>query len=292
MFELLANDPGELNIINVLIAIGIMLVIALVFGFLIMVVSKKFAVAVDEREEEIGGCLAGANCGGCGKAGCAAMARALVEGTSEIDDCPVTDKEHKIKIANILGVDYAGGGEFMYVVSCGGGINAADRNDYVGVDDCTHEAMILGGRKVCQYGCLGGGTCEIVCAHNAIKVINGVANIDQEKCIRCGLCSKNCPKSLITKIPRSAKIYVDCSTKCRGKEVMDACSKGCIGCGICARNCVVGAITMVDNLPVIDYDKCTGCFNCLNKCPKKVIKEIDFPFLSAKTENLFNDSQS
>ena len=48
MFELLANDPGELNIINVLIAIGIMLVIALVFGFLIMVVSKKFAVAVDE----------------------------------------------------------------------------------------------------------------------------------------------------------------------------------------------------------------------------------------------------
>ena len=276
MFLFLANDPGQLKITNVLIAIGIMLVIALVFGFLIMVVSKKFAVAVDEREEKIGGCLAGANCGGCGKAGCSAMARALVEGTSEIDDCPVTDKEHKVKIAEILGVEYSGGGDFKFVVCCGGGANAKDKNDYVGVDDCTHQAMILGGRKVCAFGCLGSGTCETVCSHGAIKVRNGVANIDQEKCIRCGLCFKNCPKSLIMKIPKSAKIYVDCSTKCRGKEVMDACTKGCIGCGICAKNCEAGAIKMVDNLPVIDYDKCTGCLTCLNKCPRKVIKDISY----------------
>lgn len=274
MFLLLANDPGQLKITNVLIAIGIMLVIALVFGFLIMVVSKKFAVAVDEREEKIGGCLAGANCGGCGKAGCSAMARALVEGTCEIDDCPVTDKEHKIRIAEILGLNYAGGGEFRFVVGCGGGVNAKDKNDYVGVDDCTHQAMILGGRKACVYGCLGSGTCEIVCQHDAIKVRNGVANIDQQKCIRCGLCFKNCPKSIIIKIPESAKIYVDCSTKCRGKEVLDACSKGCIGCGICARNCEVGAIRMVDNLPVVDYEKCVGCLRCLQVCPKKVIKEV------------------
>ena len=103
MIYLLANDPGQLKIENVLIAVAIMLVIALVFGFLIMVVSKKFAVKVDEREEQISGCLAGANCGGCGKAGCSAMARALCEGKSQIDDCPVTDKEHKIKIADIFG---------------------------------------------------------------------------------------------------------------------------------------------------------------------------------------------
>ena len=276
MFDFLAADPGQLEITNVLIAIGIMLVIALVFGFLIMVVSKKFAVKVDEREEKVSGCLAGANCGGCGRAGCSAMARALVDGTGQIDDCPVTDKEHKIQIANILGVDYAGGGEFRYVVCCGGGVNAVDKNDYVGVDDCTHQAMILGGRKQCSFGCIGSGTCEIVCPSGAIAVNNGVANIDQEKCVKCGLCNRNCPKSLIAKIPASAKIYVDCSTKCRGKEVMDACKAGCIGCGICARNCEVGAIVMKDNLPVIDYDKCIGCLTCLQKCPRKVIKEIGY----------------
>ena len=274
MFYLLANDPGELRIENVLIALAIMLVIALFFGFLIMVVSKKFAVRTDEREELVNDCLAGANCGGCGKAGCSAMAKALCEGSGNIDDCPVTDKEHKIKIANILGVDYAGGGEFKFVVRCGGGINAKDQTDYTGVDDCTHQSMILGGKKQCRYGCLGSGTCEIVCAHDAIKVENGVANIDQEKCIKCGLCFKNCPKSIIERIPDKAKIYVDCSTKCRGKEVMDACKAGCIGCGICAKNCPNGAIKMVDNLPVIDYDKCVSCYYCVGKCPRKVIKKI------------------
>lgn len=274
MLTFLASDPARLEITNVLIAVGIMLFIALVFGFLIMVVSKKFAVEVDEREEQISGCLAGANCGGCGKAGCSAMARALCEGKSQIDDCPVTDKEHKIKIADILGIDYAGGGDFKFVVCCGGGINAVDKVDYIGVDDCTHQSMILGGKKACAFGCLGSGTCEIVCAHGAIKVNDDVANIDQEKCIKCGLCFKNCPKSIIAKIPVSAKVYVDCSTKCRGKEVMDACKAGCIGCGICAKNCPNGAITMIDNLPVIDYGKCVGCYSCVSRCPRKVIKKI------------------
>ena len=67
----LAKEAGKLYVTDVLIAVGIMLVIAIVFGFLIMVVSKKFAVKTDEREEKVLGCLAGANCGGCGKAGCA-----------------------------------------------------------------------------------------------------------------------------------------------------------------------------------------------------------------------------
>lgn len=275
ILNVLQSDPSELKIENVLIAIAVMLVIAIVFGFLIMVVSKKFAVAVDEREEKIGECLAGANCGGCGKAGCSAMARALCEGKSQIDDCPVTDKEHKIMIADILGIDYSGGGEYRFVVCCGGGINAVDKTDYVGVDDCAHQNMILGGRKQCAFGCLGSGTCEIVCSSGAIEVKNGVANIDQEKCIKCGLCFRNCPKSLIKRIPASAKVYVDCSTKCRGKEVMDACKAGCIGCGICSKNCPQGAITMIDNLPVIDYEKCVGCYHCVEKCPRKVIKTIN-----------------
>ena len=87
---------------------------------------------------------------------------------------------------------------------------------------------------------------------------------------------KNCPKSIIERIPASATVYVDCSTKCRGKEVMDACKAGCIGCGICAKNCPQGAIAMIDNLPVIDYEKCVSCHHCVEKCPRKVIKEIDY----------------
>ncbi len=273
--NILASNPNEVDPIKVLIAIGIMLVIAVVFGFLIMVVSKKFAVDVDEREETVLGCLAGANCGGCGRAGCGAFSHALVEGKGEIDDCPVTDKANKVKIAEVLGVDYAGGADYKYVVACNGGENAEDLNDYVGESDCVRQNMTAGGNKKCGFACLGGGTCTLICKYGAISVEKGLARINMDLCARCGACYKKCPKSVIAKIPENAKVYIACSSSCRGKEVMDACKNGCIACGLCAKNCPHGAIKMVDNLPVIDYEKCTACLNCVTKCPKKCILTLD-----------------
>lgn len=275
MWYLLANDPSKVDIVTVLIAVAIMLVIAIVFGFLIMVVSKKFAVETDEREEVILNCLAGANCGGCGKAGCGAFAHALLENKGEIDDCAVTDAKNKEKIAEVLGVDYKKGSSFKYVVACNGGQNAVDKNDYVGISDCIRQNMVFGGTKACHSACLGLGACSSVCKEGAIKVDSGVACIDQGLCIKCGACAKNCPKSVIKKVAGNAKVYIACSSKCRGKEVMDGCKVGCIGCGLCAKNCPEGAITMVDNLPVIDYSKCSACLSCVSKCPRKIILTID-----------------
>lgn len=270
----LASNPNQIDPVKVVIVVAIMLVVAIIFGFLIMVVSKKFAVEVDEREEKITGCLAGANCGGCGHAGCGGLAKALVDGKGKIDDCPVTSKDAKMQIAEILGIEYAGGGESKIVVKCAGGDNAVKTNDYVGVLDCVHQNMVCGGVNSCKTACLGLGTCKIKCKVGAIKIVDGVAVIDQNVCIKCGACLRSCPKSVIEKIPGNAKVYIACSSKCRGKEVMDACKVGCIGCGLCAKNCPEGAITMVDNLPVIDYEKCKACGVCVAKCPKKVIKTI------------------
>ena len=44
---------------------------------------------------------------------------------------------------------------------------------------------------------------------------------------------------------------------------------------MCVRKCPQGAITMVDNLPIIDYKKCTGCMTCVTACPRKCIKRTD-----------------
>ena len=52
---------------------------------------------------------------------------------------------------------------------------------------------------------------------------------------------------------------------------MPVCSTGCIACKICEKNCPFDAIHVVDNLAVIDYDKCKACGICANKCPKGVL---------------------
>ena len=80
----------------------ILTVIAIVFGIAIAYCSKKFAVKEDPRIESVNDLLAGANCGACGKAGCADFAKAVVEGTAKLGDCSVTSKENKEKIPAIL----------------------------------------------------------------------------------------------------------------------------------------------------------------------------------------------
>ncbi|MBE7087833.1 MAG: 4Fe-4S dicluster domain-containing protein [Clostridiales bacterium] len=256
------------------IVVGIVAVLAIVFAILIIVVSKLCAVEENEKAVAIAEELPGANCGGCGFAGCNDFALALAEGRADISLCNPTPSEKKQKIAEILGKNFSGAESVFAVVKCGGGINAKDKFNYVGNNDCTSENALQGGRKVCTAACLGGGTCKAKCPHDGIKTENGVAVIDKTVCEGCGVCVRACPKNLIEFIPKSAPVYVACSSKCKGKQVMDACSVGCIGCGLCQKVCPQGAITMVDNLPVIDYSKCNGCKTCVAKCPRKTIKEL------------------
>ncbi len=57
--------------------------------------------------------------------------------------------------------------------------------------------MLNSGPKDCRFGCLGLGTCKEYCKFDAISVIDGVAIIDEEKCVMCGKCIEVCPKSII-----------------------------------------------------------------------------------------------
>ncbi len=264
----------DINFDSLLIVIGLISALAIVLAALIVLVSKICFVKEDERIGAISEKLSGANCGGCGFAGCADFAKALVEGNAEISGCSATAPENKAEIAKILGVEFAGACQTFAVVKCAGGDKCKTKFEYVGNSDCNVLNSVMKGNKLCLDGCLGQGSCVGVCAHGGINVQNGVAVINSALCESCGLCVKTCPKNLIELIPATAKVYVACSTACRGKEVMTACEVGCIGCGLCAKNCPENAITMVNNLPVIDYTKCTGCKTCVLKCPRKSIKEL------------------
>ena len=258
----------------VLIPIGILGGLAVLFALLLAILGKKLAVVRDERIDQIVKLLPGANCGGCGHAGCEDFACSLVSGKGKLTDCSATPKEQKDKIAEILGV-VNDGEETAVVVACCGGVNSKDKYEYQGYGDCKSMELLAGGNKQCTSACLGKGTCVDNCPNYAIEVgPDGYSVINQEKCTACGNCLSNCPKSVIKRIPASAKVYIACNSHEKGKAVREVCSNGCIVCGLCMKNCEQGAITMDNNLPVIDYKKCIGCMKCVEKCPVKCIHEF------------------
>ncbi len=262
--------------VTVGIVAGIFAGSALLIGALIIIVSKVFKVDVDEKVTKILENLAGANCGGCGCSGCSGFASKLASGEGNLSDCHVTSPEKKAEIAALLGIELKDEERTVAVVKCHGGEeNCAEKFEYKGNPTCASCATLLGGNKMCSYACLGCGDCKAVCPENAVEINGKLSEVDPDKCISCGSCISACPKNIIERIPASAPVYVACSSKCRGKEVTSACKVGCIACGLCAKNCPQNAITMRDNLPVIDYTKCTGCLTCVAKCPRKIIIKRD-----------------
>lgn len=275
MVLLLSAIGREIDVKLLFIALGISVGVALLMGVLIVVISLFCQIKEDPRIEEVSKLLAGSNCGACGYAGCADFAKALVAGEATVDKCSQTTKENSIEISNILGISYSGAAEpTIAVVSCSGGSKCRDKYAYQGYGNCVSQNMLAGGRKACEVGCMGSGSCTDVCPYMAIQCYDGYAHVDPDLCRSCGLCIQTCPKNLIKRVPVSARVYVACSSQCRGKDVMNQCTAGCIACGKCERNCPTGAIHLVNNVPIIDYSKCSNCGKCLVDCPRHCIKYV------------------
>ncbi len=252
--------------------------IAGVLAFFLAFLGNKMAVERDARIDDVKRHLAGANCGGCGYAGCDAFAEALVKGEVSINKCNATDKQGKENIGKILGLTIEESQKTVAVVHCNGGNAALNKYDYQGYGDCVSAELLAGGNKACEVGCMGLGSCVDACKYGAISIDKdtAVSKVDYRHCASCGACVSACPKQLISRIPADAAVYVACSNLCRGKEVMGVCKNGCIGCGKCERNCPSGAIKLSNNLAVIDYSKCIKCGNCIELCPRHCIKH--FPY--------------
>ncbi len=246
--------------------------LGLFFGLVLTLASKKFAVRQDPRIQKILENLPGANCGACGKAGCAGFGESLIRGELPLQACKICSEEQAAEIAKILGVEAPLKEKEVVSLRCHGGKKAKDRFIYEGPASCRAAAQVLGGYKLCDYACLGFGDCLRACPFGAIKMSpEGLPIINSELCTSCGQCLASCPRNLLVLIPAKAKVYVGCTSHDPAKTVAQACAVGCIACKKCEQACPVDAIKVIDNLAVIDYDKCTSCGECIKACPRKII---------------------
>lgn len=257
---------------KILLPVLIFIGLGLLMGALLALASKLFAVKKDEKAEAIKECLPGANCGGCGYSGCDAYAAAVSAGDAPVNKCSVGGAEAASKIAQIMGVDAGAQVRMRAQVMCSGtGEYAKKKYIYEGIDDCVAASKIGGGDKMCKNGCIGLGNCVRACPFDAIVVEDGVAAVDYSKCKGCGICVSACPKGIIKLIPFDAKHWVGCMSVDDGKNTRKVCDVGCISCKICQKNCPAGAINVDNFVASIDYDKCTGCDICTDKCPRHII---------------------
>lgn len=262
-----------MSITGVLIAALIVGGTGLFIGVFLGVAGKKFAIEVDEKEAQILELLPGNNCGGCGYAGCAALAAAIAKGEAPANQCPVGGPAVAALLAGVLGEEAGESVRKIAFVKCAGTCDKAKQAyEYTGIEDCVIASnMQNGGPKGCSYGCMGFGSCVKACPFDAIHVVDGIAVVDKEACKACGKCVAACPKHLIELVPYEQKHLVQCNSKDKGKDVMSVCTSGCIGCKMCEKLCGVAAVTVEDNIAHIDYDKCVDCGRCAEKCPKKII---------------------
>ncbi|MEA4832570.1 MAG: RnfABCDGE type electron transport complex subunit B [Oscillospiraceae bacterium] len=244
-----------------------------VFGLLLAIFGKIFEVKSDPTAEKIALLLPGANCGGCGFAGCAALSEAIASGKAKYDTCPVASHEIHVQIAAELG-EAPSSGEIRYraQVMCSGTNDLAKKKYlYDGLTDCNAAMRLAGGSKMCPNGCIGMGSCVQACKFDAIHIINGVAAVDYIKCHACGMCVKACPKQIIKLIPYDAKYWIGCMSVDKGAVTRKYCDVGCLGCRLCEKACKYGAIKVNGGVAEIDYTLCQHCGECEKVCPRKII---------------------
>jgi len=177
----------------------VMLGVGATCGAVLSIASKVFYVYEDPRISEVEGLLAGANCGGCGYAGCAAAAVAVVDGKAPPSVCVVAGLETAVEVATVMGVDPGSAEPLKSLNTCLGGDRAEDRFIYAGINTCRAMSAIYGGKRLCRVGCIGLGDCIRSCQFDAIHMgSDGYPVVDEFKCVGCGACEKVCPKSILT----------------------------------------------------------------------------------------------
>jgi formate dehydrogenase (NADP+) beta subunit len=184
-----------------------MLALGAICGIVLGAASLIFYVWEDPRISEVESCLAGANCGGCGYAGCSAAAVAVVAGKAAPSVCVVGGADSAQGAAAVMGMEVGMAEPLKSYNTCTGGNRAENKFVYVGVNTCSAQAAMSGGQRVCSVGCLGLGDCVRACMFGALTMgPAGYPVVDRQKCVGCGVCELICPKGVMNVTTASQRI--------------------------------------------------------------------------------------
>lgn len=245
------------------------------FAGLLSIAKVKLYVDEDPRIAKVQEVLPGVNCGGCGFAGCADFAKAVVEGRADVGGCTVGGPKVAEAVAAVLGVEVAETWPRRPVIHCAAKTDdRLGRVPYDGVESCV-GADVIGVTQACAYGCLGFGDCVQRCNYDALHMVDGLPVVDYDKCTACGACAAACPRNLIELIPfkQDRMLVIACSNTEPAKNVKQVCKLGCVACKACER-LLPDLFEVNDNLAQLDYDNYTGqeeLDEATEKCPTKVI---------------------
>ena len=257
-----------------LIPTAVLAGLGLVSGLGLAMAARVFAVETDPRQEEISDALPGANCGGCGFAGCADFAAAVVAGKAAPQDCPVADDAARQAVAAIMGLEVTQTTRQVALVMCQGDESVAGKSfRYNGQASCASADLLGGGDKLCLHGCLGLADCQAVCTFGAIEMTDkGVARVIPARCTGCGKCISVCPKNIISLVPEDATIHVLCANTDKGGAAKKACDVACIGCKKCEKFFEEDPRIKIDNnLAVVDYEHAPTDPGLAEVCPTGAI---------------------
>ncbi len=260
---------------SVLTLFGLGLVAAIVLA----AASRVFYVEEDPRVEAVMDALPGANCGGCGYAGCEGYAIAVVnEANVAASLCVAGSADTSITIGELTGKSVGAADPMISFRRCDKVAGkVAEKYQYHGMPSCAAATLLMNGSDLCSWSCLGFGDCVEVCPFDAMEVIDRLVVINPRKCTGCGICIKACPRDSLDLIPMRARVAVTCATKDKLRAVMDICEVGCINCGKCIKACPAKAISTRDSRIEIDQQKClsygSDCEEvCIATCPRKILR--------------------
>jgi len=164
---------------NPIVSLIIISMVALVFGLIVMWVSKKFKVQGNPIVEQINAILPQTQCGQCDYPGCKPYATAIANGEAPINQCPPGGEEGIKKLAELLDLEVLE-------------LNPDNGNEK-DID------MVV---EIVEADCIGCTKCIQVCPVDAIVgAAKQMHTVILDACTGCDLCIPACPVDCIITIP-------------------------------------------------------------------------------------------